>query len=751
MNWKKSAFAIPIIALCPGLWSSCSVSKFLPEGAYLLDKVSIYSDSASFKTTDLQGYVRQHPNNRWFSLVKAPLGIYCLSGTDSTRRINRFIRKLGEPPVVYDANTARKTQYNIQAAVQHKGHLQATVRTIEMTKGHKMQVYYEIDPGPVYKVRSLQRDIQDEGIASLLDSMDNKTLLRDGMDFNLNTLEAERSRLNTLLQNHGYYRFHKDFVHFRADTAVGGHLVDLKMELRPYRKNRLSQPQPHQVYHIGEVDFVQDSDNTKMHIRPKVLQSACELYQGDVYQEGRVQDTYGRMMRLGALMSANVKFTPEEEDSTQLHTTISLMPAKRSSISLDLEGTNSAGDFGAAVAAAYQNRNTFHGAELFSIKLRGAYEAIRGLNGYTDQDYIEYSAETGLTFPDFKFPFLSRQFRRKAQATTEVSLMYDSQDRPEFHRRVVTAALRYRWNRAGRSRQHKVDLLDLNYVFMPWISDTFRKLYLEDPDSKNAILRYNYENLFIMKWGYSFTYHSNPLYASSNNYGLNAYTVRVGVETSGNLLYGLSNLFSMHHNDQNQYTLFNIAYAEYVKFDLDFSKSFRIDNRNSFALHLGAGVAYPYGNSTILPYEKRYFSGGANSVRGWSVRELGPGSFNGSDGRIDFINQTGDLKLDLNAEYRTHLFWKLHGAVFVDAGNIWTLRAYDEQPGGQFHFDSFWRQIAVGYGLGVRLNFDYFILRLDGGMKAIHPAYTNARRHFPIIHPNFGRDFSLHFAVGLPF
>ena len=213
----------------------------------------------------------------------------------------------------------------------------------------------------------------------------------------------------------------------------------------------------------------------------------------------------------------------------------------------------------------------------------------------------------------------------------------------------------------------------------------------------------------------------------------------------------MSNLFSAGKNSQNQYTLFNIAYAEYVKLDFDLAKSFRIDNRNSFALHLGAGVAFPYGNSTILPYEKRYFSGGANSVRGWSVRELGPGTYNGSDGRIDFINQTGDIKLDMNAEYRTHLFWKIHGAVFVDAGNIWTLRSYEEQSGGQFRFDTFWRQIAVSYGLGLRLNFDYFILRLDGGMKAVHPAFTDSRRHFPIVHPQFNRDFSLHFAVGLPF
>ena len=162
-------------------------------------------------------------------------------------------------------------------------------------------------------------------------------------------------------------------------------------------------------------------------------------------------------------------------------------------------------------------------------------------------------------------------------------------------------------------------------------------------------------------------------------------------------------------------------------------------------------MAFPYGNSKILPYEKRYFSGGANSVRGWSVRGLGPGRFRGTDGRIDFINQTGDIRLDMNIEYRAHLFWKIDGAAFIDAGNIWTIREYDDQPGGQFEIEDFWREIALSYGLGLRLNFNYFILRLDAGLKAINPAYTDRRHHYPIVHPHFKRDFALHFAVGLPF
>ena len=166
------------------------------------------------------------------------------------------------------------------------------------------------------------------------------------------------------------------------------------------------------------------------------------------------------------------------------------------------------------------------------------------------------------------------------------------------------------------------------------------------------------------------------------------------------------------------------------------------------AFHIGAGIAIPYGNATVVPFEKRYFSGGANSVRGWSVRDLGPGSFPGDN---NFLNQSGDLKFDASIEYRTRLFWKLKGAIFIDAGNIWTLREYDEQPGGKFEWNKFYKQIAVAYGLGIRLDLDFFVLRFDGGMKAINPVYESGKQRYPIIHPNFKRDFAFHFAVGYPF
>jgi outer membrane protein assembly factor BamA len=275
---------------------------------------------------------------------------------------------------------------------------------------------------------------------------------------------------------------------------------------------------------------------------------------------------------------------------------------------------------------------------------------------------------------------------------------------------------------------------------MPWISDTFKKEYLDNESNSNVILRYNYEDLFIMRMGFGYAYNNGHVALRSN------------IETAGNLLGACSKMFGSSKNSLGQYELFNIAYAQYVKGDFDYTQEILKGTNDQLVFHIGIGVAYPYGNSEVLPFEKRYFSGGANSVRGWTVRSLGPGRYKDSDGRINFITQTGDLKLDLNLEYRMKLFWKFNGAAFVDAGNIWTIRDYEGQPGGQFKINSMLSDLAVSYGLGLRLNFDYFILRFDLGVKAVNPAYEiESDEHYPLIHPRLNRDLAFHFAVGMPF
>lgn len=733
----RSFLVVPVVVVLVG----CAPTKFLPEDACLLNRVGVTVDDkeADINLGKMKSYVRQRSNSRWFSAFKIPLSIYSLSGKDSTKWMNKVLQAMGEAPVVYDSALTQKTCQNLTMELQNEGFLHATVDVETKTRNRKVNTTYRLHPGRRYYMRNISYDIKDSVIASILRlDLPQNQKLKPGKRFNVNVLDEERKRITALLTNRGYYKFHKDFISFRADSVVGSPEVDVTLVLHLYRTSKTPESL-HTCYGINSINYASgDINDSSIHIRPSVLLHSTMLEEGRPYSALKLRETYNRFGRLQAVKYTNITFR-ECPDTTLLDCDIQVSTHKPSTISFQPEGTNTAGDLGAAASLTYQNRNMFRGSEVFSMELRGAFEAIKGLEGYSNENFIEYSAEGKLMFPRFIAPLLPRNFKRRVNATSEVSLLYDLQNRPEYHRRVLSLAWRYKWNDIYHHDRYQVDLLQLNYVFMPWISDKFRNDYLGDTSNRNAILRYNYEDLFIMKFGFGFSYNNGD------------HAVKANIETAGNLLGLCSGMMNFEKNSLGQNMLFNIAYAQYVKADFDFTKNFVIDYNNTLVLHAGFGMAYPYGNSTILPFEKRYFSGGANSVRGWSVRGLGPGKFIGRDGNIDFINQTGDMKLDINMEYRARLFWKLGGAVFVDAGNIWTIRNYEDQPGGQFRMDEFWRQIAVAYGVGFRLNFDYFILRFDMGMKAINPAYESGDLHYPIIHPSFSRDFTFHFAVGMPF
>lgn len=707
---------------------SCSVSRDIPEGSYLLNKVSVVTESKyhDINPGSLKSYVRQKPNSRWFSAVKLPLGVYAMAGRDSSW-VNRMLRQMGEAPVIYDSIQSQTTCKDLQQALQNKGYLDAQVELFIDKKKHNLHAVYVLHPGKPYFVRKLDFEVEDTTIARLLTSR--RSLLQQGMQFSVETLAAERNEITQHLQNCGYFRFHKEYITYKAHKDETQQKVDLKLILQ----------KQHNAYHINNILYEGGADDQLLHLRPKVLTENTFLESGAPYSAKKLQNTYNHFSRLGAVKYTNIAFE-QLPDTTLLDARIQVLTNKPSTISFQPEGTNTAGDFGAAASLTYQNRNLFKGSETFSLQLRGAYEAIKGLEGYNNQDFTEYSVETKLSFPRFIMPFLSHNFRRRTIATSELSLLYDVQDRPEFHRRVLSAGWSYIWKPQYHHDSYRFDLLNLNYVFMPWISETFKKEYLDNTSNQNVILRYNYEDLFIMKMGFGYTY-NNGIVALKTN-----------IETAGNLLGACANLFGSSKNALGQDKLFDIAYAQYVKGDFDYTQQIMKGSNDQLVFHIGLGIAYPYGNSKVLPFEKRYFSGGANSVRGWTVRSLGPGRYKDKDGRINFITMTGDLKLDLNVEYRMKLFWKFNGAIFADAGNVWTLRNYPDQQGGQFKFSRFLNDLAVSYGAGLRLNFDYFILRFDLGMKAINPAFEiESEAHYPIIHPKLSRDLAFHFAVGMPF
>lgn len=773
--WKlgiiMSLNRLTYLCLCIFLLLSCSVKKFIPENEFLLDDVKIISTTNEANLHKSEAYIRQKPNAKWFSLVKVPLYTYSLSGKDTTKWGNRVLQRLGEAPVIYDVQLAERSRSNIEQMLVNDGYLHASVDFECETEDvrRKAVVKYYLHERERYYVSEIRLNTDDSRLNELLHKHSASSLLRPGMPFSIENMEQERRRLTAVLRDTGYYRFVKEYITYTADTAHHSNRVRLSMNVAMFTPDAVSAPTEHRMYRIGNIHFVSGAglrfdesvllecdtlvykDYTIYYkddyvVRPSELIENTYIVPGELYSQTAVDRTYNAFAQLTALKYTTVRMV-ERPDTAVLDCYIMYERNKRRSVGFELEGTNTAGNLGAAASVTFSDKNLFKGSEQLSLRLFTAYEAVSDLGGYMGDSYLEYGAELSLRLPGGIVSSFVPVDERMLTSTTQFALKMNSQERPEFDRRILSASWSYLWSKR-KEAQHRLDVLDLNYIYVPWISETFKNEYLDSISNRNSILKYNYENLLITRLGYSYSYNSSL--KNANQMDRVAYSLRTSVECSGNLLYGMNRVFGGARDSEGQYTFLNIAYAQYIKGDFDFSASVRFDDRNSMVFHVGVGVAYPYGNSRILPFEKRYFSGGANSMRGWAVRSLGPGRYKNKGSSIDFINQSGDMKLDVNLEYRSRLFWKLHSAVFIDVGNIWTLREYKEQPGGQFNIESFYQELAFSYGIGFRFDLDMFVFRLDGAMKAIDPAYSGKEK-YPIFRPRFSRDFALHFAIGYPF
>ena len=768
------------VFLLPFLIAGCSSSKHVPQGNYLLDKVNIQIDDSTHdvKASELSAYVRQMPNHKMLWSIKFRLGIYNMSGKDSTNWWNKWMRKLGEAPVVYDSMLMQASVEQLQKAMVNQGYLyaKASAHTEKDEQKRKIRVRYDVEPGQRYIIDNIDYQFPDSTFRDIVMADSGRFVVKPGMPLDRSMLETQREHIASLLKNQGYYGFSKEFVTFNADTTSGSNLVDLSLILHPPYPQAANNIRTHEKYYIRDIRFITDFDpslgesaeeiithsvrtdyrdieifnNGKSYLRPGVLYENCFMRADQVYNQASVDRTYSSLSRLSILKFINIVFVPvaDEDDKNMLDAYILLTPAKSQTVSFELEGTNSEGDLGVAAAVTYTHRNLGKGSENFTTKIRGAYESLSGdLEGLIHDRYMEYSVDLGLTFPKFKAPFLKESFKRRVNATSELNFSLSYQERPEYTRIISTAGWSYRWVNRRDKNVYIFTPIDINYVYLP--ESTLDFLNNIAPD--NPLLRYSYEDHFIMRMGFTF-YHSNKREQRpwDLTFQRNIYTVRANVETAGNLLYLLNMIFRPRsHVSSDPFKIFGIYYSQYVRLNSDFGFLHIFDNRNSLALHAGFGIGFPYGNATIMPFEKRFYGGGANGVRGWDVRTLGPGSFPGTNSVSDFINQCGDIRLILSAEMRTKLFWVIELAAFVDAGNIWTIHNYPNQPGGMFHFNEFYKQLAASYGLGLRFDFTYFLLRFDMGMKAHNPAMGAVA--WPLIHPRWHRDSSFHFSIGYPF
>ena len=743
------------------LLAACNTTKFVPEGDFLLDRVHLKTDTKEIPRKELEQYLRQTPNAGVFSVFRMQLGLYNWAGKDSSKWINKTLKRMGDPPVIYNSSLTSISVKQLQLFLENKGYIHAKVESNVTYKDKKAVVNYNLMFNKPYALRNYSIHLNNP-ILDRIASDTARSLVRPNMLFDTDVLNAERDRIASRFRQLGYYNFSKDFLNYSADSTLNLHKVDVSLELRDYLKHEKDSVEKviFKQFKIRKVIYYTSTDANAANdasykgtldtvefrnyilVTPKqriikldALVQNTYINPQSLYNDNAVEKTYQALNSLGPIKYVNISF--KETTDSLLDCYIIIIPGKTISLSTEAEGTYTDGYWGVAGNVNFMHRNIFKGAETFSMLVRGAYEWQKTIWAE------ELGVQIGMKFPKFMLPIGSYEFKRNIHANTEFTGAYSSQFRPgEFSTRSIGAGVRYSWVR--RQFRHNFELFDLSYMHFDTIYQAFRDRYLNiSPPLFNP---YNYKDHFILRMGYSGSYTSFNGNRPMQNYS----TMRYSIETAGNSMYALNHLFgSLPNANDSSYRFLGIRYAQYVKGEYNITHHQIFDKYNRFVYHLGVGVGVPYGNADAIPYEKRFFSGGANSIRGWSESTLGPGVYQRiPDKRRDY-NQVGDIKLDMSMEYRAKLFWLLEGAAFLDAGNIWTIKDYETQKGGTFKYDTFLKQIAMAYGLGIRFDFSFFIARIDVGMKLFNPVLS--RREQWRINPTWKDDGAVHVAIGYPF
>lgn len=746
---------------------SCSSTKFVPEDEHLLTNVKIKNKARDISREKLKPYVRQHENTKLLGFWKFYLGLYNLSGQDDDKGFNRWLRRIGEEPVIFDPYLVSQSAQQMKLYLNNQGYFQASVHDTVIYRGkQKAKVVYSIDPGDRYYINDVDYRIEDDSIRNevLADTLE--TLLREGRPFTVELHERERERINKNLRNKGFYKFSEEFIYFLSDTSIGDYRVnDSLIVMSP---EEVLGKKHHQKYRIDNVLFqvgigtnellnedtgrVTNGFDTlrfegvfivyedELSFKPQLLTSSTYIRSNDYFNAELVDRTHQLLSGLRLFRYINIRFREtgrtNKNNEPLLDCIISLSPGKPQSFSVDIEGTNSSGNIGAAGSFNYQHKNLFKGGEFFTLNTRLARQNQFVRSSTEEFNTIEIGGEASIVIPRFWIPLRIQQFRQRYNPRTNISLAYNYQRRPDYTRTIANARLGYNW-RSSRYITHAFYPLEFNLVNIPDLSREFEERISE------TFLRYTYENHLIVNMNYSFLFNQQTL-GQKNDF----WYFRANLESAGNVLSLLSPLWE-NGNNGDYSRLLGIRYAQYVKSDIDLRFHNRIDRYTSLVWRFFAGVGVPYGNLNVLPFEKRYFSGGANSIRAWPVRGLGPGSY--SEEEFRFYNQTGDMKMEMNLEYRFKLFWLLEGALFVDAGNIWSIRESSSPEGGLFDVRNFYEEIAVGTGIGARFDFNYFIFRFDMGLKTHDPSLPEGERWIPLSRPWRWDDVGFNFAIGYPF
>lgn len=671
---------------------------------------------------------------------------------------------VGEAPVVFDSSLTRRSMDQIGTVLAKNGYFNGEVDfAVKYSRSGKKvkRLTYFVNPGHPYKINALDYTIRDKGISNREEFFKVTSLVQPGDRFKVKSLDEERQRISDYLNNRGYYSFSKDFITFNADSTVGQRMVDVEMNIRrpqiPSQRTDSVVTADHTRYFIGKIFIHSDYDASdreyeatdtlhteqmgdvyvlsrgELSIKPELLLFLLDFRPGDLYQKDKVDMTYRRMVQLPIVRSLSIQFV-RDESSTQdvLTCTIFISQLKRKAIAFESGVTHRDGLFGLNGSMSFNHRNVFSGAELGSFRIIGGVEAQQPLtlvensetaqvDDFTDNlrfNTFEIGPELTLNFNRF-FPFAMSAFRRSNAPRTTLSAAFNYQDRPDYIRQLYQFrySMTYTEN-ADRGSRIFWDIWELSTIKIQK-SAAFQNLL----DRLNDVfLSTSYQDHLISSSRVGWVINTQRP-QTQKRYFFN----RVSLEAAGNLPRLGFTLAGAQRDEDDSYRIGGIQFAQYVKLENDFRYYRRLDEKNVTAFRIHAGAGLPGSNLSVLPFEKSFFAGGANGIRAWRPRTLGPGSYRDSTALVTF-NNIGEIILEGSVEYRFELTQTLEAALFVDAGNIWLFKEEETRPGSGFAFDRFAGEIAFSAGFGLRFDFDFFLVRFDLAAQIKDPSKVPGER-----------------------
>lgn len=680
-----------------------------------------------------------------------------------------WLAEIGEEPVIYDALITSKSAEQIEIYLRGKGHFNAVVTdsVVRNDKRKKAKVYYTVQSGIPYTVRNIKYNITDPRLARLTRPIRGRDrVLKQGMGYDVDKFQEERERIDRNLKSNGYYAFSDEYVRFKVDSSLGTHQVDLELSIiNPDRKDT-TPAQSHQTYNIRHIyvhtDYNAKARNTaaydtlvyngvhfiysgKFRHRPEMLLDKLFIKSGDLYRVKRGELTYSYLSSLRAYKFINISFSDalNEDGQFVLDCNIKLTPGFRQSYAVELQGTNTEGNLGVSGSFVYKNKNLFRGAEILQFKFSGGLETqVVASNIENDRlggifNTIELNPEISLVFPKLLVPFKPHRIVRYGDPKSTVSVGYNYQQRPDYTRSIFTAKFGYQWMQSQFAR-HYLNPIEVNFVDIYNESDSF----IERLNSLgDKLLKNTFSSHITTTTNYTYIFTNQQV----NKKGNFSY-FKVRLESSGNILRGIMAIAGAKKDTNNSYRVLNIPFSQYLKYEVDYRKYWQVSDFSQLVFRINQGIGLPLLNLGALPFESAFFGGGANGIRAWSARSLGPGSLPDS---LNLLDQFGDIKLEFNLEYRFDIYRWFKGALFADAGNVWLIKNDSDRPGGLFKFKDFYKEFALGAGVGLRLDFSFFIIRFDVATPFHDPGRPTNNRW--AVKDFQWKDVNLNLGIGYPF